>query len=192
MIIEINHDHYIYINTSAKHRNPMRGSMGVCTNFYNMLEICLYSSNFYSWNFRLQREFCASAYMILWLHTYVSMSLCMTDASMTNYEYLWCLNSNFKIVHKNLTDLMTKTVCELDPWVKKLLYVCSCPYVFMLEHILFLSLYVSMLMPVCFYSRNIFDAHVCMFLCSCPYISMLEQILCPHPYVYVLLSIWAN
>ena len=159
--------------------------MRECTDFYDMLDICFYISNF-----KFQRELYALHTCFYYCtHTFLC-HVFMTDTSTTiTMGFLWCLNSNFKIVHKNLTDLMTKTICELDPRVKKLLYVCSCPYVFMLEHILFLSLYVSMLMPVCFYSRNIFDAHVCMFLYSCPYISMLEQILCPHPYVYVLLSI---
>ena len=47
------------------------------------------------------------------------------------------------------------------------------------EHILCPYLYVSMLVLVYYYARNIFDAHVPIFLCLCPYISIREQILCP-------------
>ena len=86
---------------------------------------------------------------------------------------------------------MTKTVCELDPRVKKLLYVCSCPYVFMLYACLstflcscqFASItkIFSMLMSLCFYARahiflysNIFYACIPIFICFCPYVFMLK------------------
>jgi len=67
----------------------------------------------------------------------------------------------------------TKIDCELDPRVKKLLYLCSCPYVSMLEHSLCLCPYVSMLVPLCFYDQNFFYAPVLMFLCLYPYVSMI-------------------
>ena len=70
--------------------------MRVRTNFYDMLDICLYSSNF-----KFQREFCASAHIFLWLHTYVSMS-CFQDMCIYDYNYgfLWYLDLNFKFFKK--------------------------------------------------------------------------------------------
>ena len=74
---------------------------------------------------------------------------------------------------------VTKTVCELDPRVKKLRYICTCLYVSMLEHILCSGSYISMLVPVCFYAQNTFSAQVPMFLCSCKFqkISKLQWVL---------------
>ena len=72
--------------------------MRVHIDFYDMLDICFYSSNF-----KFQREFCASAHIFLWLHTYISMScfqdICIYDY---NYEFLWYLDSNFKIFKMDL------------------------------------------------------------------------------------------
>ena len=98
---------------------------------------------------------------------------------------------------------VTKTVCELDPRVKKLLYVCSCPYVFMLDACLstflcscqFASITetFSMLMSLCFYARahiflysNIFYACIPIFICFCPYVFMLKFFLCSFSYVSML------
>ena len=75
--------------------------------------------------------------------------------------WIFCMDDMFLCHYINVT----KIICELDPRVKKLLYLCSCPYVSMLKHSLYLCPYVSMLVPLCFYDRNFFYAHVLMFLC---------------------------
>ena len=75
--------------------------------------------------------------------------------------WIFCMADMFLCHYINVT----KIICELDPRAKKLLYLCSCPYVSMLEHSLYLCPYVSMLVPLCFYDRNFFYAHVLMFLC---------------------------
>ena len=75
--------------------------------------------------------------------------------------WIFCMADMFLCHYINVT----KIVCELDPRAKKLLYLCSCPYVSMLELSLYLCPYVSMPVPLCFYDRNFFYAHILMFLC---------------------------
>ena len=99
---------------------------------------------------------------------------------------------------------MTKTVCELDPRVKKLLYVCLCRYARVPMFLCSKFFYARARIFLCL---KIFHDHVpmfphtraCMFLlvsvcfyALCPYVSMLEHILCSCPDVSMLMFVCLN